>query len=305
MKRILVIGYSQSGQLYEILEKFLKPFQEVEIEQVKIETKEPFPFPWTSAVFFDTMPESVLEEPVELAPYRLKSTSYDLIILGYQPWYLSPSIPTTSLLKDSKFLSVLKDTPVVTVIGARNMWLNAQESVVGYIEAAGGKIVGNIPLIDRHQNLLSALSILHWMLTGKKERKWGLLPSPGVSDKDIEDVEIFGEKVFKGLQKGNYKGLQDKILAEQKIDIHPSILLVEMRGKILFLAWANLIKKKGVVDSKKRSFWVNMYKYYLLVALFIVSPIVLTIYTILIRPFTGKSIQKKKEHFLYLGIDRT
>lgn len=303
MKRILVIAYSQSGQLYEILENFLKPFEGVEIEQVKVATKEPFPFPWTSDVFFDTMPESVLEESVELAPYTLKSTSYDLIILGYQPWYLSPSIPTTSLLKDAKFLSVVKDTPVVTVIGARNMWLNAHESVVGYIEGAGGSVVGNIPLIDRHQNLLSALSILHWMLTGKKERKWGILPLPGVSDKDINEVGLFGEKVFKGLQTGTYKGLQEEILAENKIDIHPSILLVEMRGKSLFLTWANLIKRK--TSSKKRSFWVNVYKYYLLVALFIVSPIVLTIYTILIRPFTRKSIQKKKEHFLYLGIDRT
>ena len=100
-----------------------------------------------------------------------------------------------------------------------------------------------------------------------------------------------------------YTGLQDEILSENKIDINPSILLVEMRGKALFLAWANLIKKKSA-SSKKRSFWVNMYKYYLLVALFIVSPIVLTIYTVLIRPFTGKSIQKKKEHFLYLGIAR-
>lgn len=304
MKRILVIGYSQSGQLYEILSNFLKPFQGVEIEQVKIETQRPFPFPWTSDVFFDTMPESVLEEPVSLAPYTLQSKTYDLIILGYQPWYLSPSIPTTSLLKDPKFLSVLKNTPVLTVIGARNMWLNAHESVVGYIEEAGGRIVGNIPLIDRHQNLVSALSILHWMLTGKKERKWGVLPYPGVSDKDIREVELFGQKVFKAFQKDSYEGLQAEILAEDKIDIHPSILLVEMRGKRLFLAWANLIKKKSV-SSKKRSFWVNVYKYYLLVALFIVSPIVLTIYTIFIRPFVGKSIQRKKEHFLYLGITRT
>jgi flavodoxin len=304
MRRILVIGYSQSGQLYEILANFLKPFEGVEIEQVKMETKEPFPFPWTSDVFFNTMPESVLEEPVELAPYTLKSNTYDLVILGYQPWYLSPSIPSTSLLKDSKFLSILKDTPVVTVIGARNMWLNAQESVVGYIEEAGGKVVGNIPLVDRHQNLVSVLTILHWMLTGKKERKWGVLPRPGVSEKDIEEVEIFGEKVFNAFQRGTYKGLQDEILAENKIDIQPSILLVEMRGKSLFLAWANFIKKKGAIPNK-RSFWVNVYKYYLLVALFIVSPIILTIYTLLIRPFTGKQIKKQKEYFLYLGIPRT
>ena len=304
MKRILVIGYSQSGQLYEIVGNFLKPFKDVEIEQVRIDTAKPFPFPWTSEVFFDTMPESVLEEPVDLAPYTLQFNRYDLVIFAYQPWYLSPSIPATSILKDPQFLAVLKNTPVVTIIGARNMWLNAQESVVEYIEGAGGNVVGNVPLIDRHQNLISALSILHWMLTGRKERKWGILPYPGVSEKDINEVEIFGEKVFQAFQKNNYGGLQDAILAEKKIDIHPTILLIEMRAKGLFLAWAKLIKRKGTTE-KKRSFWVSMYKYYLLVALFIVSPIILTIYNVLIRPFSGKRIQKKKEHFLYLGINRT
>lgn len=304
MKRILVIGYSQSGQLYNILENFLKPFQGIEIEQVHIRPKESFPFPWTSDVFFDTMPESVLEEPKSLEPLKLGANKYDLIILGYQPWYLSPSIPTTSLLNDSAFLKVLKDTPVMTVIGARNMWLNAHESVVQNIEAAGGKMVANVPLIDRHQNLVSALSILHWMLTGKKERKWGILPYPGVSAKDIEEVELFGKNAFEAFQNNSYQGLQDKILAKNKIDIHPSILLIEMRAKSLFLAWANLIKRKGTTPQK-RSFWVAAYKYYLLIALFIVSPIVLTIYNLLIRPFTGKSIRKKKDYFLYLGIDRT
>lgn len=301
MKHILVISYSQSGQLDQILDNFLKPFEHVEIDRVHLQMEQPFAFPWTSDVFFDTMPESVLEEGRTLSPYKLKATKYDLVVLGYQPWYLSPSIPTTSLLQDPKFLSVIKNTPVVTIIGSRNMWLNAQESVVQQIERAGGQMVANIPLIDRHQNLISAFTILHWMLTGTKERKWGFLPYPGVSTKDIEGADSFGEVIYEALERDAYAGVQDKILAQNKIAIHPSILLIEQRAKGLFSAWAKLIKSKGV-NEKKRKFWVRAYKYYLLIALFIVSPIVLTIYNIFIRPFIGNRIKKNTAYFLYLGI---
>ena len=75
-KNILVINYSQTGQLDEILNNFLTPFKGFEIDWVKIKPKESYPFPWSSEVFFDAMPETVLEEPIALAPYQLK---YDKI----------------------------------------------------------------------------------------------------------------------------------------------------------------------------------------------------------------------------------
>ncbi|MCH2023711.1 MAG: hypothetical protein MK207_14645 [Saprospiraceae bacterium] len=303
MKNILVISYSQTGQLNDILDCFLIPFKGVEIDRINIQPREEFVFPWISSVFFDTMPETVLEEKIDLMPYDFRANSYDLIILGYQPWFLSPSLPISSLLQDSKFLAVLNNTPIVTVIGSRNMWINSQISVVNRIESAGGRIVANVPFIDRHQNLLSALSILHWMLTGKKERKWGFLPLPGVSRKDIESAEVLAEPVTQALHKGDYLGLQERILKKKLVDIHPSILFIEMRAKRLFIFWANLIKRKSI-NTKKRNFWVAMYKYYLIFALFVVSPIVLAVYTLLVRPIIWSSIKKNKEHFLYLGIER-
>lgn len=303
MKRVLVISYSQSGQLHEILHNFLKPFQGIDIEQVHIKPKNEYAFPWSSDIFFDIMPETVLEEPVELAPYELKSSKYDLVILGYQPWFLSPSLPATSLLQDSKFLSILKNTPVVTVIGARNMWLNSQISIVERIQAAGGHMVANVPFIDKTQNLVSVLTILHWMLTGKKERKWGILPYPGVAQQDIDGADTLGEAVANAVQKGAYDGLQEAILSQQKVDLHPSIIFIEKRAKRLFTIWANLIRGKGT-EAAKRSRWVRFFKYYLVVALFVVSPIVLTVYNILLRPFSGKKIRKDKQHYLYLGINK-
>lgn len=301
MKNVLVINYSQSGQLDQILENFLIPFKEHNIEWVKIQPREPYPFPWTSNVFFDVMPETVLEEPIELASYTLERDQYDLIIIGYQPWFLSPSLPVTALLKDDKFLSVLKNTPVATVIGARNMWLKSQESVVKWIQNAGGKMVANVPFIDKVQNHISALTILHWMSTGKKTRRWGFLPLPGVSERDINEAHLFGKPLALALEKGYYQGVQKEIIEKRGITVNSSIMLVEDRGKRIFSIWANIIKKKGTTP-KKRAKLVNTFEWYLIIALFVVSPPVLIIYTLL-KPLLWFKIKQNKNRFLYLGIN--
>ncbi len=302
MKNILVINYSQSGQLDEILNNFLAPFENFEVDRVKIEPKQAYPFPWSSEVFFDVMPETVLEEPIELAPYQLRHEKYDLIIIGYQPWFLSPSQPITALLKDPSFRSVLKDTPVATVIGARNMWLNSQGSVVREVEEAGGYMVANIPYIDKVQNHVSAFTILHWMLTGKKTKKWGIFPIPGVSQHDIDNAAVYGIPLAEAIETGEYGQVQDKILEMGDIRIPSSIMLIEARGKKLFIIWANLIKRKGKTPEK-RAFWVSFFKWYLVTALFVISPPILIIHTIL-KPLMLGSIRKTRKKYLYLGINK-
>jgi len=296
MKKVLVINYSQSGQLNEIIDNFLLPFTSVEIERKQIEPVKPIIFPWKSDVFYDTMPECVNEEAVALKPTVYGSEKYDLIIMGYQPWFLSPSLPITSLLQDPLFQQKMKDTPIVTVIGGRNMWLNSQESIKAYIKKAGGILVGNVPLMDREPNLISVLTIFHWMLTGKKERKWNLLPVPGVSQEDILSADKFGAVVHHALLDNNFQDLQKKILSLGLIDIPTDIWFIEMRGKKIFRIWAGLIKKKGTTPEK-RKFLVNLFKYYLLIALFVASPIILTVYFLLIAPFSQKSIKKSKEYY--------
>jgi len=301
MIKILAINYSQSGQLNEIVDNFIEKAHSdtnIDIDRVIFKPKKDYPFPWTSDIFFNTMPESVLEEATELQNIKYKYDSYDYIILGYQPWYLSPSIPTSSLLQNDKFKSLLKNTKVITLIGARNMWLNAQESIKTHLKNAGAKLVANIPLVDRVNNQLSALTILYWMLTGKKESMYGILPIPGISQEDIDFTKKYGE-VFCTAISSESKNLQKNILAFNKISIPTDILFIETRAKRLFKIWANIIKKK----TKNRSLWVNIYKYYLLVALFIIAPILILIYKIFILPFNKVSIQKKKDYFCGLESD--
>jgi len=301
MKKALVLNYSQTGQLDEILDNFIAPFNEFSVERVKLKLKKEFPFPWENDVFFNEMAETVLEEEVEILPIEVKHDKYDLIIIGHAPWFLSPSRPTVSLLKDEKVKSLLKDTPVVTVIGSRNMWLHAQESVKRYVAEAGGQLVGNIVLYDRVTNLVSAFTILYWMQSGKKDRLYNIFPKPGISDEDIKGAGRFGKIVSDALAENSFIGLQEKILDLGLIKISTNIMFMELRAKVLFKMWANKIKSKSE-DAKVRLRWVRLFKYYLLIALFVVSPILLLLYNIFGVPFTLKSIKSKKTYFYDLKL---
>src|SRR5687767_15076075 len=101
-KKVLAIYYSQSGQLKEITDNFCAPLVDAgaEVEKIQVKLKNEFPFPWTTKRFFSVMPDCVLGNPKELEPFHLKRPSYDLIVLGYQPWFLSPSIPFNSFMHD-------------------------------------------------------------------------------------------------------------------------------------------------------------------------------------------------------------
>ena len=295
--RILAISYSQTGQLDKIINNFICQLNEFDIDRIQYKPEIEFTFPWTMNSFFEAMPESILETPFPLQPISFKYEKYDLIILGYQPWYLSPSIPTNSLLQSTEFLKRVKDTPIITIIGSRNMWINSQNSVKNRIENAGGKIIGNIPFVDRNQNQVSAVTILHWMLTGKKTKKYGIFPRPGISDKDIASAEIFGKILQASIVNNNLNTIQNSFLSTNLISLPTDILFIEERAKRLFSIWAKLITKYGK-SPKGRTRLLTAFKYYLIIALFIVAPIVIFIFKILILPFVSASINKKKQIYL-------
>src|ERR1700748_876797 len=210
-KKVLAIYYSQSGQLGEIIDNVAAPLiaAGVSVETVRVKTAAEFTFPWTGDSFFSVMPNAVKDVLVELQPFELKENKYDLVILGYQAWFLSPSIPFNSLMNTPQLKAVLKDTPVITVTGARNMWLNAFVRVKKLIKAAEATHVGNIALVDTHATPVSFITIFHWMLHGKKDRYKNIFPPPGVADADIKHTKVFGESVIPHLQNDDWEGLQN------------------------------------------------------------------------------------------------
>ena len=273
-KRILLLYYSQTGQVRNILDSIVKDIRDkVEIDYAVIEPAKPFPFPWKASQFFDAMPETVERIPVDLKPISNEITNkdYDLVILGYQPWFLNPSQPTNSFLK-SEYARMLKGKPVITVVGCRNMWLHAQEKVKEELKEVGANLVGNIVLMDTYPNLISLLTIIRWTINGQKEpSRW--LPAAGVQEKDVAAAHRFGNIIYAHLQQGNYDTLQAELLALDAIKLNPGLVLLEQRGIKNFRYWAKYIREKGGPGDPNRKGRVKQFKNLLLVGIFVLSPL--------------------------------
>lgn len=301
MKHVLVLHYSQSGQLTEIVNNIIAPISQketVNIDFHTIEMENPFPFPWNKKAFFGVFPETFLQIPndVNSISKSILSKKYDLIILGYQIWYLTPSLPINSFLNTPEAKTLFEDTPVVTVIGCRNMWIMAQEKMKKKLKDLKANLVGNIVLADRHINHISVITISKWMFSGKKERFLGIFPKPGVSQKDIDESVKFGHVISNHLSDTNFNNLQNSLLQIDAVKIKPFLITVDKRANILFSKWAKLIKSKGKKSSAKREFWVKIFNFYLLFAIWFIAPIVFILFLLTYLPLIGK-IKKDKKYY--------
>ena len=294
-KNILVIYYSQTGQLEDIAKNIAHPFEnsaDYNVIYYNIRHKKDFPFPWPSDVFFNTFPESYLQIPSEIYPPsdEVLNTKFDLILFAYQVWYLTPSIPIISFLKSGFAEQIMKDTPIVTISGTRNMWMLSQEKLKVYLKNLNAKLIGNIALVDRHDNYTSVLTILRWMTTGQKEKS-GMLPSAGVSDEEINGAGKYGEIIKRYLDKGDFANLQPDLVKNGAVEIRPFLVRVEKVGNKIFTVWSNLIIKK----KEKRPLLIKFFKVYLMTAIWVISPIVLVPH-ILLTPILWFKRKKQREY---------
>ncbi|MDB4919287.1 hypothetical protein [Mucilaginibacter sp.] len=294
-KKILAIYYTQSGQMGEIIDTFTAPLIEAgaSVEKSQIKLVNNYDFPWTGQRFFSVMPSCVLGIPEPLEPLNLKESKYDLVILGYQPWFLSPSIPSNSLLQSAEFKTIIKDTPVITISAGRNMWINSYVRVRNMIKDAGARLVGNIALLDKHPNPVSFVTIFYWMLTGKKDRYLNIFPKPGVSENDIAATAEYGQTVARYLENSEWDTLQNELIEQKAVEISYKLMFIEARAKPIFAVWAKFIAKR-----KNRTPWLAAFKYYLFIALFLGAPVLLTLDAIFLKPFSSKRIKRNKLKYL-------
>jgi hypothetical protein len=279
MKKILIIYYTQTGQLKQIVDTVTGPLgKDCQLFFEELKPVAPYPFPWKGMPFFQVFPESVKEIPCELEPLQNDpDADYDLVILAYQVWYLSPSIPMTSFLKSEAARRLLNAKPVITVLGVRNMWIMAQQRVKAMIGEAGGKLAGNIVLADPAGNLTSVVTIVRWMMNGQKEPfRWlGMnFPAAGVPEKEMRRGREFGEIIFADLKNEDLAGLQEKLVKAGAVKVDPVIYNIEKRGKMMFGMWAGFILKKGAYNDPAREGRLNGFKYYLFTVIYLISPFV-------------------------------
>jgi hypothetical protein len=271
---ILVLYYTQSGQMLHILERMLQDIRDkADLSFAAIEPEKPFPWPWNAYAFFDAMPETVERLPgaVKPLPAEITTKHYDLVVFGYQPWFLNPSQPITAFLH-GRDAAILKGKPVVTVVGCRNMWLHGQEKVKSDLDKIGARLVGNIVLMDTHPNLVSLLTVIRWSFKGQKQAS-GLLPAAGVQENDINRSSRFGTPIYRHLAEDKLDSLQRELLMMGAIHLNPGLILLEQRGIKNFRYWAKFIREKGGPGDPNRKGRVLLFKRLLLTAIFFLSPL--------------------------------
>ncbi len=292
-KHILVVSYSQTGQLDNVVKNFIAPLEQndttIQITYRNIEPIKPYPFPWDLMTFMDTFPGC------DIKNFKDDETNYDLVILAYQVWFLSPSIPITAFLKSKYAKQKLQNKPVITLISCRNMWIMAQEKVKTLLNNIGAKLIDNVVLIDRGNSLETFITTPRWMLTGKTNSLWGMSEA-GIDPKQINNTKRFGKAIVEALKNDKEKEHISLLQGLKAVEVNSKLIRSEKIATKSFHIWGNLIQKLGKPGDIKRKPVVILYLMFLLLIIVTVVPINMIVQSILRR--TNKDqVQVEKETY--------
>jgi hypothetical protein len=278
MKKALLIQYSQTGQLSKVLTSISTPLAEatgqVDLRVVTLRPKVDFPFPWPVFRFFDTFPETVYGDTPELEPLDLDPAErFDLVILGYQAWFLSPCLPMQAFLKTETAARLLKGSPVVTVVACRDMWLKAQEIMKERLAALGARHVGHVALVDEAGTVGSFLATPLWMLTGKPgPRLGGLIPRAGVAPEKIAASRRFGERMLSVL--ASDAALDESLLRGLgAVEVNTALISSESAIRRGFRVWGGLLRALGPQGHWRRQVALVFYVTWLVLAIIFLVPL--------------------------------
>jgi hypothetical protein len=292
MTRILVLHYSQTGQLTRAVQSMLSPLAQrpdVEIVWQNLEPVEAFPFPWGFLRFFDTFPECVHLDPPPIRPVAFgPGTRFDLVVLSYQVWFLSPSLPVTAFLQ-SEAAQVLRDTPVITFIACRNMWLSAQEKMKGLLRDLGARHIDNVVLVDQGPPWATFITTPRWVLTGKKNGFWGIFPPAGVSAAEIAAAARFGRALADALPL--LQSARGPLLSGLgAVKVIPGYITGEKIAHRSFRLWGKLLRAIGKPGNPLRRLVLVVYIVFLVAMILTVMPVSIMMRALL-RPLLRKRLE--------------
>lgn len=298
-KRVLLLSYSQTGQLAEIARRIIEPLQNDPAISVHVETLRPlhpYPFPWTFFRFLDAFPESAHQVPPQLQPLSLTGDEeFDLVILPYQVWFLAPSLPVTAFLKHPLAKRLLAGKPVVTVIACRNMWMLAQEKMKALLRDCGARLMDNVVLVDPSPTLASLVTTPLWLLSGKRDY-FRLLPPAGVDEASIQATRRFGLALRDALHRDEERGSAPMLSGLKAVEADPHLLFSEMSGTRSFYIWGKLLRAVGEPGQLRRYPFLMLYVVFLIALILAVVPLSLLIQAML-RPLMRRRFAALKQQY--------
>ncbi|UUY09131.1 dialkylresorcinol condensing enzyme [Pseudomonas sp. J452] len=299
MRQVLVVHFSQTGQLDRLVQSVCAPLQacsDIQVDFLALQPAQPFPFPWPFLGFFRIFPETVLQRPQPLLPLAVDAGKrYDLVILAYQVWFLSPSLPLTSFFASPEAARLLKDTPVVTLIGCRNMWLMAQEKVKVRLAELGARLVDNIALTDACGTAASFLATPLWLFTGR-QKPYSWVPRAGIDPAEIAAASRFGEAMATRLSADGLPIEQPMLKGLGAVKIDEKLIASEKVGNRSFQLWSRLLAALGPQQSRRRGVGLVIYIVFLLCLIVTVVPLSALLKKLLAPLFRAR-IQREKAYF--------
>lgn len=269
---------------------------DIHVDFLALQPAQPYPFPWPFLGFFRIFPETVLMRPQPLLPLAVDPAQrYDLVILAYQVWFLSPSQPMTSFLASPEAAQLLKGAPVVTLIGCRNMWLMAQEKLKQRLHELGARLVDNIALTDACGTAASFLATPLWLFTGR-QKPYSWVPRAGIDEAEIVAAKRFGEAMAQRLTADALPIEQPMLRGLGAVRIDEKLIASEKVGNRSFQLWSRLLAALGPQQSRRRGAGLVLYIVFLLCLIVTVVPLSALLKK-LMAPLFKARIAREKAYF--------
>lgn len=300
-KRVLVVAYSQTGQLAAVVRAITAPLQAAENIELVFEWLQPqtaMPFPWPFLQFFNTFPETVYADPQPLRDVTVDGAAeFDLVIVAYPVWFLSPAQPVMAFLQSPQAAQLLRGKPVVTVIACRNMWLMAQEVMKEKLAALGAHLVDNIVLTDAAHPAATFISTPMWLLTGKRGPfLGGWIPAAGIPEATIAAASRFGETIAAQLPQRTTEDLAPMLRGLGAVRINERLIASEKIAKRSFLLWGKLLRSLGKPSSPIRKIVLCFYIVFLVLMILTVVPLSAVIKRLL-TPLTRTRVARQRQYY--------
>jgi len=299
MRQVLIVHFSQTGQLDKLAQSVCAPLlqhADIQLDFLALQPAQPYPFPWPFLDFFRIFPETVLMRPQPLLPLAVDASKrYDLVILAYQVWFLSPSQPMSAFLASPEAAQLLKGTPVVTLIGCRNMWLMAQEKIKTRLGELGARLVDNIALTDACGTAASFLATPLWLFTGR-QKPYSWVPRAGIAEAEITAASRFGEAMAQRLTLNERPIEQPMLAGLGAVRIDEKLIASEKVGNRSFQLWSRLLVALGPQQSRRRAAGLLVYIVFLLCLIVTVVPLSALLKKLL-APLLKERTQREKAYF--------
>jgi len=289
MKRILLIYYSQSGDAARVAQKLAETLRAPDSELVieRLRPREEYPFPWRRiGRFFEVLPECHLGPLPKLEPIQFDPDQrFDLIILVYQVWFLTPSLPVQSFLQ-APAARVLRDRRVLTISVSRNMWHSASETMKVLLERCGARHHDNAALTHQGPAWATFITTPRALLFGKTSRFWGFPPA-GIAETELVRVSRFGEAIRRHLDDPHGPGDGPWLGGLGAVRVNRRYLIADWLGWYWFRAWAHFLKLLGRFGPLPRRAGIYCFVGCLLFAIVVAIPLSMVV-RVLLWPFMGR-----------------